>query len=88
MYQKYAEDHPNSPRAPEALYEAAYRLGVLNDMYRSGGDDKKAQQAKDKAVNLSGVIQGKYAQSDYSARAAALVYKLESSIPIYGVDRQ
>jgi outer membrane protein assembly factor BamD (BamD/ComL family) len=88
MYQKYAEDHPNSPRAPEALYEAAYRQGVLNDMYHSDGDDKKAQQAKDKAINISGAIEAKYPQSDYAPRAAALVYKLESAIPIYGVDRE
>jgi outer membrane protein assembly factor BamD (BamD/ComL family) len=88
MYVKYAEDHPNSPKAPEALYDAAYREGVLNDMYSSDGDDKKAQQAKQNLIGISGTLAAKYPQSDYASRAAALVYKLESSIPIYGVDRE
>jgi outer membrane protein assembly factor BamD (BamD/ComL family) len=88
MYEKYAEEHPNSPRAPQALYEAAYRQGVLNDMYTADSDDKKAQQAKQRAIGISGTLASKYPQTDYAARAEALVYKLESSIPIYGIDQQ
>ncbi len=88
MYEKYAEERPDSLKAPEALYDAAYRQGVLNDMYSADGDGKKAAAAKNKCIDLAGVLQSKYSRSDYAARAAALVYKLQSSIPIYGVDRE
>ncbi len=88
LYEKYAQEHPESPRAPEALYNAVYRQGALNDMYSSDGDGKKAAEAKARAITLAGTISAKYPQSDYAARAAGLVYQLQESIPIYGTDRQ
>jgi outer membrane protein assembly factor BamD (BamD/ComL family) len=88
MYEKYAQEHPDSPRAPEALYNAVYRQGALSDIYSSNGDDKKAGEAKTRAVAIAGTIATKYPQSDYAARAAGLVYQLQESIPIYGTDRQ
>jgi hypothetical protein len=88
MYEKYAQEHPESPRAAEALYNAVYRQGALNNMYNANGDDKKAGEAKAKAVTIAGTIATKYPQSDYAARAASLVYQLQESIPIYGTDRQ
>jgi hypothetical protein len=86
MYEKYAQEHPDSPRAPEALYNAVYRQGALHDIYGANGDDKKAGAAKARAVTLADTIAGKYPQSDYAARAASLVYQLQESIPIYGTD--
>jgi len=50
--------------------------------------DKKAGEAKARAVTIAGTIATKYPQSDYAARAASLVYQLQESIPIYGTDRQ
>src|ERR1700760_2429045 len=88
MYEKYAQEHPESPKAPEALYNAVYRLGALSNIYASDGDDKKSGEAKARAVTIAGTIAAKYPQSDYAARAASLVYQLKKSIPIYGVDRQ
>ena len=88
MYEKYAQDHPASPRAPEALYNAVYRQGALSDIYGANGDDKKAGEAKARAGAIAGTIATKYPQSDYAARAASLVYQLQESIPIYGTDRQ
>ena len=87
LYQKYAEEHPQSPRSPEALYNAVYRQGVLHDMYGANGNDKKAETAKERAVTIAGTIAGKYPQSDYAARAASLIYQLQQAIPIYGTDR-
>jgi outer membrane protein assembly factor BamD (BamD/ComL family) len=87
LYEKYAQEHPESPRAPEALYNAVYREGVLNDMYTANGDDKKAAAAKGRAIAIGGTLAAKYPQSDYAARAASLVYQLQESIPIYGTDR-
>jgi outer membrane protein assembly factor BamD (BamD/ComL family) len=86
MYEKYAQEHPDSPKAPEALYNAVYRQGALSNIYASDGDDKKSEQAKTKAVTIAGTVESKYPQSDYSARAASLVYQLQQSIPIYGTD--
>jgi outer membrane protein assembly factor BamD (BamD/ComL family) len=88
MYEKYAQEHPESPRAAEALYNAVYRQGALHDIYGANGDDKKADAAKTRAVTIAGTIATKYPQSDYAARAASLVYQLQESIPIYGTDRQ
>jgi hypothetical protein len=88
MYEKYAEEHPDSSKTPEALYEAAYRQCVLNDMYTANGDDKKAEQAKARAVAIAGTIESKYGTSDYAARTAGLIYKLQASIPIYGANRE
>src|SRR5271156_5219458 len=88
MYEKYVQEHPDSPRAPEALYNAVYRQGALHDIYSANGDDKKAGEAKARAVTIAGTIATKYPQSDYAARAASLVYQLQESIPIYGTDRQ
>lgn len=88
MYEKYAREHPDSPRAAEALYNAVYRQGALNDIYSANGDDKKAGEAKAKAITIAGTIATKYPQSDYAARAASLVYQMQESIPIYGADRQ
>jgi outer membrane protein assembly factor BamD (BamD/ComL family) len=88
MYEKYAQEHPESPKAPEALYNAVYRQGALHDIYSADGDNKKADAAKGRAVTIAGTISTKYPQSDYAARAATLVYQLQESIPIYGTDRQ
>jgi hypothetical protein len=88
LYEKYAQEHPQSPKAPESLYNAVYRQGALNDMYLSNGEEKKAAEAKARAVTIAGTIVAKYPQSDYSSRGATLVYQLQESIPIYGTDRQ
>lgn len=84
LYEKYAQDHPESPRAAQALYNAVYRQCALHDIYSANGDDKKAGEAKARAVTIAGTVAGKYPQSDYAARAASLVYQLQESIPVYG----
>jgi hypothetical protein len=33
-------------------------------------------------------LKDKFPQSDYTARAAALVFKLDQGIPVYGIDKQ
>src|SRR6201996_5448191 len=86
MYEKYAQEHPDSPKAPEALYNAVYRQGAISNIYTANGDDKKAGEAKAKAVTIAGTVETKYPQSDYASRAATLVYQLQESIPIYGTD--
>jgi hypothetical protein len=87
-YEKYAAEHPDAPRAPKALYEAVYRNAVLVDMFNADNSDKKADEAKSRAHDLAGRLKDKFPQSDYTARAAALVFKLDQGIPVYGIDKQ
>jgi hypothetical protein len=88
LYLKYADEHPDSPKAAEAVYKAAWRQASAADMYSSDNEDKKSDEARNRAKDLAGRLQTKYPQTDYAARAAGLVYKLEQGIPIYGVDRE
>jgi hypothetical protein len=87
IYSKYAAEHPDSPKAAQSLYEAAWRMAAAGDMESADGNQKKADEARASANALAKQIQAKYPQSDYAARASTLVYKVEQSIPIYGSDR-
>ncbi len=87
IYEKYAEEHPNSPRAARALYEATYRQAVLADMFGADGSDKKREEAISNARGLESRLKDKFPQSDYTWRAVSLVYKLDQNIPVYGIDR-
>jgi hypothetical protein len=87
IYQKYADEHPASPKAPEALFEAVYRLAAAGDIYESNNDKKKATEDRDHAKIVATHLQQKYPASDFSARASTLIYQMEQSIPIYGAER-
>jgi outer membrane protein assembly factor BamD (BamD/ComL family) len=87
LYQEYADKYPDSPKAPQALYEAVYRQGVLVSMF--GEDDKRrAQQAAANVQELANTMKQRYAQSDYTARAASIAYRVQQDLPIYGNDRE
>jgi len=88
LYEKYAEEHPDGPRTAQALYNAIYRQCVLVDMYNADQNDRKAGDAKKHAHDLIDRLHQKFAQSDYTARASALVYKIDQGIPVYGIDLQ
>jgi outer membrane protein assembly factor BamD (BamD/ComL family) len=87
LFQKYADEHPNSPKAPEALFESVYRLAAAGDIYQGDNNDKKAAEDRDHAKVVATHLQEKYPISDFSARAATLIYQMEQSIPIYGAER-
>ena len=88
FYVKYADDYADSPRAPEALYKAAWRLAAAGDMWTADGNGDRAKEDRGHATDLAGRLAGKYPDSVYAARAADLVYKMQSGIPIYGSDRE
>jgi hypothetical protein len=88
IYEKYAAEHPDGPRTAQALYQAVYRQSVLSDMYAADGSDKKSDSAHGQARELVAKLKEKFPQSDYTARAVALVYKLDEGIPVYGNERQ
>jgi outer membrane protein assembly factor BamD (BamD/ComL family) len=87
LYEKYAQQFPDSPRAAEALYNATYRQGTLVTMYTVEENRKKADAAAAHTQALAQQLKAKYSQSDYSARAAAIAYKVQQGIAIFGNDR-
>ncbi len=87
-YAKYADERPESPRAAEALYKAAWRLACAGDMWVADGQEKKAHEDRKFAQELAGRLTAKYPQTDWAARGAGLVYKVQQQIAVYGSDRE
>lgn len=87
LYEKYAQQFPDGPRSAEALYNAAYREGVVVTMYTVEDNKKKADGAAAKTQVLAQELKAKYPQSDYAARAASIAFRIAQKIPIYGNDR-
>jgi hypothetical protein len=95
VYEKYAAEYPEGARTAQALYQAVYRQAVLTDMYAADGNDKKSEAAHSharelaaKLKDLAAKLQDKLPPSDFAARAAALVFKLDEGVPVYGIDRE
>ena len=87
IYERYAAEHPNGPRTAQALYEACYRQAVLTDMYRVDGNNKRQDDSHRHAGALAAQLKDKFPESDYTWRAAALVFKLDQGVPVYGIDQ-
>jgi len=86
LYLKYANTYPDGPKTAEALYYAAYRLAVASNMYDVDGNAKRSAAASTEAQQVALQLENKYPQTDYAARAATLIYKLQQGIAIYGAD--
>ena len=84
MYEKYAKEHPQSPRAGEALYDAAWRQSALIEIYKTEDQQRKSEAAKAKAIQLAQQVVSQYSQSDWAPRAQRLLYLLQQGIPTYG----
>lgn len=85
IYERYAHDHPQSPKAPEALYNAAWRQAVLVDIYKGSDDEKKTTNARKKATALAQQLISQYPQEgEWKARARDLMYKLDQNVPVFG----
>jgi len=87
IYIKYADEYPDGPRTAQALYQAVYRFAVLTDMYAADGNDRKSSDAHNQARAVAAQLKAHFADSDYTRRAAALVYKLDEGVPVYGIER-
>ncbi len=88
FYLKFTDQYPDSPRAPQALYEAAWRLACAGDMWASDGNDHRAAEDRKRAAEIAGQLLGRYGSTDYAARGAGLDYKVQHGIPVYGSDRE
>jgi hypothetical protein len=87
LYLKYADRYPNGPKSAEALYNAAYRQGSLVTMYTVDENKKRADAASKNCQSIADRMQHEYPQSDFTARAASIAFRVAQGIPIYGSDR-
>jgi len=84
LYENYVRDHPQSPAAPEALYNAAWRRSALIEIYRTEPNQKKAAESKDRALALAQKVVTQSGQSDWAWRAERLIFYIQQGIPTYG----
>jgi hypothetical protein len=84
MYEKYAKEHEQSPSAPEALYQAAWRQSALIEIYKTEANLKKSEEAKNHALGLTQKIVSQYGQSDWSNRAQDLMFYVQQGVPTWG----
>ena len=88
IYEKHAQEYPDSPSAPEALYRAAWRQSALIEIYKTENKNDKSKLAEQRAATLSQRIIDKYAQSDWTPRAVRLLYLVQQGIPTWGTEAQ
>jgi outer membrane protein assembly factor BamD (BamD/ComL family) len=84
IYEKYVKEHPESPAAPEALYNAASRRAALIEIYKTEDQAKKSEQSKSLAIGLAQQLISKYPQSDWSSRGQTLLFMVQQGVPTYG----
>jgi outer membrane protein assembly factor BamD (BamD/ComL family) len=84
LYENYAKEHPQSPAAAEALYNAAWRRSALIEIYKTEPNQKKSAESKDRAIALAQKILSQYAQSDWALRTERLIFYIQQGIPTYG----
>jgi len=84
LYENYAKDHPQSPAAPEALYNAASRRSALIEIYKTEPNQKKSAESKDRALALAQKVISQYGQSDWALRTQRLIFYIQQGIPTYG----
>src|SRR5437867_11958846 len=84
IYEKYASEHPQSPAAAEALYDAAWRWSALIEIYKTENESKKSEESKSKAIATAQKVVAQSPQTDWGARAQRLLYLIQQKIPTYG----
>ena len=85
LYIKYVEDHPQSPKVPEALYKAAWRYSALIVIYKTENQPKKADDSTARALSVAKKITSQFASdTSWSSRAERLVYMVQNNMPTWG----
>jgi len=87
-YEKYANEHPRSPAAAQALYLAATRRAAMVELYKTEENKKKSDDSKDRALALTQRIVKDYSESDWAPRAQALLFLLQQGVSTYGNEVQ
>jgi hypothetical protein len=85
LYLKYVDEHPQSPKAPEAMYKAAWRYSALIEIYKTSKDQKRADESMARSLNLAKKLIAQYPNdTDWSDRAERLVYMVTNKMPTWG----
>ena len=84
IYENYAKDYPQSPAAPEALFQAAYRWSALIEIYKTEDNQKKTEEAKSRAIADAQKAMSQAGQSDWGPRSQRLLFMVQQGIPTYG----
>jgi len=85
LYVKYAADHPQSPKTPEALYKAAWRYSALIEIYKTSNDTKRVADSTARAIATAKRIVSQFPDNtDWSTRAQRLLYMVQNNIPTFG----
>ena len=84
LYEKYANERPQSPAAAQALYLAAMRRAALIDIYRTEEQKKKSDESRSKALALAQKAVQQYPQSDWATRAQALLFLVQQNVATFG----
>ncbi len=84
IYEKYANEHPQSPNTPQALYDIAYRWSALIEIYKNEDQPKKIEQAKTRAITYAQKLVTQFPQTDWGERGQRLLYYVQQGIPTYG----
>lgn len=89
LYLKYANDHAQSPKAPEALYNAAWRYSALIEIYKSDNQEKKMAESTNRALDTAKKLLAQYPDNtDWANRAQRLIYMVQNKIPTWGNIRE
>ncbi|HZD94935.1 MAG TPA: hypothetical protein VE133_11820 [Candidatus Sulfotelmatobacter sp.] len=88
QYEKYAREHPQSPKTAEALYNAAWRQAALVDMYKAAKENDKSEKARRKSLELAQEIAAHFTEGDWRPQALELIYALQQGIPTYDVENK
>ncbi|MFZ0290107.1 MAG: SH3 domain-containing protein [Candidatus Sulfotelmatobacter sp.] len=84
LYENYAKEHPQSPAAAEALYNAAWRRAALIEIYKNEPNQKKSAESKDRALSLAQKLVSQYGQGDWALRTERLIFYIQQGIPTFG----
>ena len=84
MYEKYVDEHPQSPAVPEALYNAAWRRAALVSIYPNEGKAGKIAEAKSRVESLCQRLSTNYGTTDWASRGAALLFLVQQGVPTFG----
>lgn len=82
-YEKYANEHSQSPAVSEALYDAAWRRSALIEIYKTEEQPKKSEESRAKAIALAEKA-AQASQNDWAARAQRLLYLIQQGVATYG----
>jgi hypothetical protein len=84
-YLKYVEEHPQSPKAPEALYRAAWRYSALIQIYTTENQSKKADESATRSLSVAKRLTSQFPNdTDWSNRGLRLIYMVQNKMPTWG----